>query len=91
MKNVFRLLNSFALAAILVTPVAIVPIALTGCSAHAGYRTYDPYYNDYHVWNDAEVGYYTRWEGETHREHRDFKERSDAEKKEYYSWRHNQH
>jgi hypothetical protein len=91
MKIFHRHLLSFALAAVLFAPVLVAPVFLTGCSAHAGYRTYDPYYNDYHVWDDAEVGYYTHWEHETHRDHRDFDKRSDAEKKEYYSWRHNQH
>ena len=61
------------------------PMLLTGCTVHAGY--YDPYYHDRHPWN-GEVTYYAQWEGETHREHKDFKARSKAEQKEYWDWRH---
>jgi len=61
---------------------------VTGCAVHASYRTYDPAYGDYHVWNDAEVGYYTRWEGETHRDHVDFRRRNAEEQKQYWAWRH---
>ncbi|MGA2335946.1 MAG: hypothetical protein WBQ19_20095 [Terriglobales bacterium] len=73
----------FLLAAILASPVLI-----TGCATHVRY--YDPYYNDYHAWNHHEVVYYNQWEHDTHREHQDFNKRSDAEKKEYWTWRHNQ-
>ncbi|MFZ2002740.1 MAG: hypothetical protein WA239_17130 [Candidatus Sulfotelmatobacter sp.] len=35
-------------------------------------RVYDPYYSDYHVWNDDEVVYYQQWAHEYHRDtHRD--------------------
>ena len=60
----------------------------TGCVVHAGY--YDTYHHDYHDWN-GETGYYSRWEHDTHREHRDFKKRSEADQKAYWDWRHNQH
>ncbi|MGA9802802.1 MAG: hypothetical protein WA383_04100 [Terriglobales bacterium] len=73
----------FLLAAILASPVLI-----TGCATHVRY--YDPCYNDYHAWNHHEVVYYNQWEHDTHREHQDFNKRSDAEKKEYWTWRHNQ-
>jgi hypothetical protein len=59
---------------------------LVGCAVHA--RVYDPYYHDYHHWDGTEVGFYGRWETETHREHRDFNQRNDSEKKEYWDWRH---
>ena len=36
--------------------------------AHHYYRAYDPYYSDYHVWNNDEVVYYHRWAGEYHRD-----------------------
>jgi hypothetical protein len=61
-----------------------VPVLMTGC-AHAGY--YDPYYHDRHPWS-GEVTYYSQWEAETHREHRDFKARNKDEQKEYWDWRH---
>lgn len=65
----------------------------SGCAAHAeyGYRVYDPGYRDYHVWDANEGAYYSRWEGETHRNHEDFRKRSAADQKEYWQWRHNQH
>jgi hypothetical protein len=85
MDRLFRTLANFAL----ITAVAVA-VLLGGCSAHAGYRTYDPYYNDYHSWDNNEVAYYSRWEGETHREHKDFKNRSSDEQKDYWNWRHAQ-
>jgi len=57
----------------------------TGCTVHARY--YDPYYHDYHP-VDGEVVYYNQWETETHRPHVDLKKRNDADKKEYWDWRH---
>ena len=82
---------SRALSTLVLTAMLSVPVLIGGCSAHVGYRSYDPYYNDYHVWNNDEVVYYNRWEHDTHRDHRDFRKRSNDEQKEYYSWRHNQH
>jgi len=59
------------------------------CEHHA-YRVYDPYYTDYHVWNDNEVVYYHRWAEETHRDRdRDFRRLRPEEQKEYWTWRHN--
>src|ERR1700728_229792 len=59
----------------LMTVSLLAATVLTGCAAHVGvgYRVYDPYYGDYHVWNDAEVGYYNQWTVETHRPHRDYR------------------
>jgi hypothetical protein len=59
------------------------------CASHP-YRVYDPYYTDYHVWNNDEVVYYNRWSAETHRDpHRDFRHLNKDEQKEYWTWRHN--
>ena len=80
------LLHLVLMAAFLATPLLI-----TGCSARVGvgYRVYDPYYRDYHVWDDGEVVYYNRWAGETHRDaHRDFRKLNRNEQKEYWNWRH---
>jgi hypothetical protein len=58
-----------------------------GCAHH--YRVYDPYYSDYHVWNDNEVVYYHQWAGEYHRDpNRDFRHLPPGEQKEYWTWRH---
>ena len=58
----------------------------SGCSVHAGYY-YDPYYHDYHRIN-GEVVYYNQWETDTHREHKELKDRDKNEQKEYWDWRH---
>ena len=84
MSRGYRYLCALLLAGALTTPVI-----MSGCAARAEYRVYDPYYSDYHVWNHDEIVYYNRWEGETHREHRDFNKRSADEQKEYWTWRHN--
>ena len=87
MRSLSRRLISAVLAAVLVSPAII-----TGCAARvsSGYRVHDGYYNDDHVWDDNEITLYTRWEGDTHRDHKDFRGRSADEQKEYFTWRHNQ-
>ena len=66
------------------------PLVTTGCAEHRYYRVYDPYYRDYHRWDDHEVVFYNQWTVETHRDpHRDFRKLHDDEKKEYWNWRHN--
>lgn len=60
------------------------------CDHHHDYRVYDPYYTDYHVWNDNEVRYYHQWANEYHRDpDRDFRKLPPQEQKEYWTWRHN--
>jgi hypothetical protein len=79
-----RSLQSLLLAATLASSMAGI-----ACEHHA-YRVYDPYYTDYHVWNDDEIVYYNRWANETHRDpHRDFRKLNKDEQKEYWTWRHN--
>jgi hypothetical protein len=56
-------------------------LASASARGYAGVRVteiplvHDPYYNEYHVWDDNEVVFYNRWEGETHRNHADFRHR----------------
>ena len=57
----------------------------TGCAVHAG--IYDPYHHDYHP-VDGEVVVYGQWESETHRDHKELKDRDKNEQKEYWDWRH---
>jgi hypothetical protein len=90
MRFLFRHLTSTLLTAALISPLLIA-----GCSARVnsayrgdGYRVHDAYYNDDHLWNNDEVVFYTRWEGETHRDHKEIRRRSDNEQKEYFKWRH---
>ena len=72
------LVISFALAA---------PAVVTGCATHP---VYDPAYNDYHVWNSQETGFYVQWERDTHRDHKEFNKRPVDEQKVYWTWRHGQ-
>ena len=82
-------LVTLSLAAALMLPAVV----MTGCAARVdtGYRVYDPYYGDYHVFDDREVAYYNRWEHDTHRDHKDFRKRPADERKQYWDWRHTQH
>jgi hypothetical protein len=72
----------------------LVATLLIGCSSQVGvgvgYRVYDPYYTDYHVWGPDEVVFYNRWEGEHHREHRDFRRLDRGEQRQYWQWRHSE-
>jgi hypothetical protein len=88
MRTLLRNLSSAFIALAVASP-----LVLTSCAARVetGYRVHDSYYNDDHVWDNNEVVFYSRWEAETHRDHRDFRKRSADEQKEYYTWRHNQH
>jgi len=68
----------------------LISLASIGCGDHHYYRAYDPYYNDYHRWDDHERIYYEQWAHETHHdEHRDFRHLDKDEQKEYWAWRHN--
>ncbi len=65
--------------------INLVPsIGGIGCSAHHYCRVYDPYYTDYHVWNNDETVYYRQWSNENHRyANRDFRRLPAEEQKEY--------
>jgi hypothetical protein len=74
---------------LLATALASSLLGGLACASHP-YRVYDPYYTDYHVWNNDEVVYYNQWSTETHRDaHRDFRHIPKDEQKEYWTWRHN--
>ncbi|HZQ93359.1 MAG TPA: hypothetical protein VFA67_00020 [Candidatus Sulfotelmatobacter sp.] len=78
-------LSSLLLAIVLTSSFAGV-----ACSQHHYYRVYDPYYTDYHQWNDDESNYYRQWANETRRDpHRDFRKLRPEEQKDYWTWRHN--
>jgi hypothetical protein len=65
-------------------------LGLNGCAGRVGvgYRAYDPYYRDYHVWVDPEPTYYHQWILETHRRDRDYRRLRRGEQREYWRWRH---
>jgi hypothetical protein len=73
-------LKSLVLAAALLTAA--------GCSASVGYRVYDPYRSDYHVWNHDEGVYYDNWVAETHRPHTEFRKLKPEDQHSYFTWRH---
>jgi hypothetical protein len=81
-----RRLHVFVMTAIVLSPLVLT----TGCATHVavGYRVYDPYYSDYHPWNDNEIVYYNQWLAETHHRHRDFRRLRPRERQEYWRWRH---
>jgi hypothetical protein len=69
---------------------ALASAAGIGCGHPHYVRVYDPYYSDYHVWNDTEITFYNRWAVETHRDpHVEFRTLNEHDKKEYWTWRHN--
>ncbi len=84
MDSKSRLLSSWFLAAALACSVMGA-----GCAHHHYYRVYDPYYSDYHVWNDDEVTYYHSWARENHRDpDRDFRKLPPKNKNNTGLWRH---
>jgi hypothetical protein len=88
MQLLFRFMTSIVLSAVLISSAV-----MSGCAARVstGYRVHDRYYNDDHVWDNNEITFYSRWEGETHRDHVDYRRRPAADQKEYWTWRHGQH
>jgi protein-tyrosine phosphatase len=87
-KNMSR--GSHHLSSLLLATALASSLVGIGCAEHHPVRVYDPYYTDYHVWDDNEVVYYRQWADETHRDHdRDFKRLNKDEQKEYWTWRHN--
>lgn len=74
---------------LLATALAASTLGAIGCAPHP-YRVYDPYYSDYHVWNNDEVVYYNQWATETHHDpHADFRHLPKDDQKAYWTWRHN--
>lgn len=79
-----------SLSMLLLAATLASSLAGIACEHRHYYRVYDPYYTDYHQWNDDEDVYYHRWADETHRDRdRDFRKLSPEEQKEYWTWRHN--
>ena len=50
MRIFSRALTTFAL-----TTALAAPLLIGGCAARVGYRSYDPYYNDYHTWDNLSL------------------------------------
>jgi len=75
---------------LILSSVFVAALASAGCAARVGvgYRSYDPYYHDYHVWNDAEVPHYNAWIAETHHAPVDYVHASKRDRQNYWKWRH---
>jgi protein-tyrosine phosphatase len=74
--------GSHPLSTLLLGAALASSLAGIGCAEHHAYRVYDPYYTDYHTWNDHEVVYYRQWADETHHDHdRDFRKLRPEEQK----------
>jgi hypothetical protein len=69
-------------------PAYTALILLVGCGAQVGVRTYDPYYHDYHTWNDAELPHYNAWIVETHHSNVEYEHISKHDRENYWKWRH---
>jgi hypothetical protein len=82
------LLRNRFVRSLLMSATLMSPLLIPGCAVRVGPRVYDPYYRDYHVWNDTEIGYYHRWYSETGRPYREFRQLAPAERREYWTWRH---
>jgi hypothetical protein len=77
------------IASCLLSAAMVSSVFVLACGHPHYYRVYDPYYSDYHVWNNDEVGYYNRWAVETHHDpHTDFRKLPPEDQKQYWTWRH---
>jgi hypothetical protein len=73
------------IAPLLFAGILATGVLTIGCTVHAG--LYDSYHHDYHP-VDGDVTFYGNWETETHRDHKELKERDKKDQKEYWDWRH---
>ena len=73
-----------------VAALLVALVVLGGCAARVdvGYRTYDPYYHDYHVWTDAELPHFNAWIAETHHSNVEFAKLPNKDRQNYWRWRH---
>lgn len=55
-----------------------------------GCRDYHDHHHDDSQQTSVEAPYYNRWEQETHRQHKEFNQRTEDEKKDYQDWRRQQ-
>ena len=75
------------LGALLLSDFLMAPVAMRA-DEHSK-RYYDPYYRDYHQWNDGESRAYRHWlEEERHRQYHNWDRAKDRERREYWRWRH---
>jgi hypothetical protein len=76
------------LSRLLLFAVLAADVTMTGC-AERHHRVYDPYYNDYHHWDNNEIVFNNQWVIETHRDpHRQYRKLNRDEQRQYWEWRH---
>lgn len=81
-------MNRKLMPTLLLGAALALPLLTAGC-VHHYHTTYDPYYHDYHRWDDHETVYYNQWVVETHGDpHRDYRHLSSEDQKRYWDWRH---
>jgi hypothetical protein len=89
--NMLNLAGFARCARIAITAMGLVAAGLTascGAGVRVGYRAYDPYRSDYHVWDANEGTFYSQWTVETHRNPRDYRKLNRHDQQEYWRWRH---
>lgn len=64
----------------------LVSVSTVGCYHHQ--HDYDEHGEVAMQWSAGEEPYYERWENQTHRDHKDWNQRSSDEQRQYWSWRH---
>ncbi len=79
------------LSSLLLAVAFFAPALTVGCGGGHPYRVYDPYYNDYHRFDDHETVYYHQWTSQNHRDDRDFRKLNKDDQKQYWNWRHDHH
>ncbi len=71
--------------ALILSLAGLASVATVGCYTHPHHD-----YDQVSVrWSGGEEPYYERWEGETHRDHKDWQQRNSDEQRDYWSWRRN--
>jgi hypothetical protein len=86
MTRTKRILGMILLASTITLPV----LATAGCSARVGYSVYDPYYGDYHYWDNGEDVYYRGWLSTNRRTYTPYNKLGPDDQKAYWNYRHSQ-
>ena len=82
------MLRQNRLGALALGAIVSLSAIFAGCAGSVTYRSYDPYYHDYHVWGAAEVPYYNTWVGETHHPQVEYGHLGKRDREAYWRWRH---
>ena len=75
---------------LLSTQILLLPLMAAPQERVVVTRYYDPYYRDYHEWNEAESRAYRHWLMEERRErrYREYSRLRAEERRDYWRWRH---